>query len=91
MEEEEREMGENKQHELERVLGESIQEGGEREPSKKELTERARERISAPYVYRITADRDPVAEETKLFRRMAKEVDDRYDRWGETEEKSKDK
>lgn len=29
---------------------------------------------------RIQTERDPVAEETKLYRSMAREVDDRYDK-----------
>jgi hypothetical protein len=75
-------MDEKQRDELERVLEETLHEGDGQEPTEQELAERARERISAPYVYRITTEHDPIVEETKRFRSMAKEVDGRYDKWG---------
>ncbi|TLS50636.1 hypothetical protein FE782_19950 [Paenibacillus antri] len=71
-------MDDKRRHELERVLEETLHDGimNEREPN---ANEEARERISAPYEYRIRAERDPIAEETKIIRSMAKEPDGKYD------------
>jgi hypothetical protein len=33
------------------------------------------------YEFRIQAKQDPIVEETKQYRRMAKEVDERYDKY----------
>lgn len=37
------------------------------------------ERLSPRTEIRIRSERDPIVEETKLYRRMAEEADDRYD------------
>lgn len=70
-----------RREELERMLEETLEEGGEPKATEAELAERARARISPPYEYRVQAERDPILEETLRFRRMAKEVDDRYDKY----------
>lgn len=66
--------------EMEKLLEQTLTEGPDLESGDEEkVRERARERISAPYEYRIQAERDPIAEETKIIRSMAKEPDRRYD------------
>lgn len=42
---------------------------------------KGRQQMSPKYEVRIQTTYDPVAEETKIYRRMAKEVDRRYDRY----------
>lgn len=55
--------------------------------------ERARVKLPPKYEMRIHTEHDPVAEETKLFRSMAKEVDGRYDKYAapDNDEASRDK
>lgn len=43
--------------------------------------ETAPKRLAPPYEIRIRAEKDPIAEETKLVRQKAREVDNRYDRY----------
>ncbi|WP_199616655.1 hypothetical protein [Paenibacillus alkalitolerans] len=43
--------------------------------------EGAKGKLGTRYEYAVKAESDPVAEETKIIRSMAKEPDDRYDRW----------
>jgi hypothetical protein len=76
-------MDDKRRHELERVLEETLHAGimNDKEP---DTTEEARERISAPYVYRVRAEKDPIAEETAIIRRMAKEPDGKYDDYAKT-------
>ncbi|WP_438448372.1 hypothetical protein [Gorillibacterium sp. sgz5001074] len=45
----------------------------------KDPEEEAARRVSPPYVVRIRTERDPILEETAVYRNMAEEVDDRYD------------
>jgi hypothetical protein len=40
-----------------------------------------RDRISPRYEIRIQTELDPIVEETKQYRKLAKEIDDRYDRF----------
>ncbi|MCI3923336.1 hypothetical protein MO973_24220 [Paenibacillus sp. TRM 82003] len=80
----------HRRDDLERVLEETLDEGGTAKLSEEELAERARERISAPYEYRVQAERDPILEETQRFRRLAKEVDDRYDKYAGPQDAERD-
>ncbi|HZG87462.1 hypothetical protein [Paenibacillus sp.] len=77
-------MEETKKDELERVLEEALDVTKERDEKRFDTNELARERISAPYEYRVRAERDPIAEETKIIRSMAKEPDDKYDEYAKT-------
>ena len=49
--------------------------------SQKEPTKEAPKRLATRYEVRIQAEQDPIVEETKQFREIAKEVDNRYDRF----------
>lgn len=60
----------------ERLAG-LIADGGKERPAPATAAVR---RLSPRYEVRIAAERDPVAEETRKFRGMAREVDGRYDR-----------
>ncbi|WP_123043405.1 hypothetical protein [Cohnella candidum] len=63
--------------EAERLLAERLI-GGETEhedPGKEAVR-----KLPPRWEIRIQTERDPIAEETELYRSMAKEVDDRYDR-----------
>ena len=64
--------------ELEQQLSELLTEG-EMESVDRKAQERAQ--ISPKYEIRIQTELDPIREETKKFRSMAKEVDGRYDRY----------
>lgn len=68
-------MSDNK--ELERELSEMLteQEIGSEEERKRE----ERRRLSPRYEIRIQTNLDPIVEETRKYRSMAKEVDGRYD------------
>ncbi|HZG56131.1 hypothetical protein [Paenibacillus sp.] len=76
-------MDTKKQHELERVLEETLHDGVQHAKGP-DAQEEARERITAPYHYRVKAERDPIAEETAIIRRMAKEPDGKYDEYAES-------
>lgn len=68
-------MSDNK--ELERELSEMLTEqeiGSEEERRREE-----RRRLSPRYEIRIQTNLDPIVEETRKYRSMAKEVDGRYD------------
>lgn len=41
----------------------------------------ARKKLPPRYEIRVQAERDPIVEETKKYRKIAKEVDDRYDKY----------
>ncbi|MCM3129494.1 hypothetical protein ACFQ3J_20440 [Paenibacillus provencensis] len=62
--------------ELERQLSEMLTEG---EPEFGDRKERERQNMSPKHEIRIQTQLDPIVEETKKFRRIAKEVDHRYD------------
>ncbi|WJH34272.1 hypothetical protein N6H14_31065 [Paenibacillus sp. CC-CFT747] len=63
---------------LEQEMAHSLEEG---DMEKEELDAAARRRLSPRYEIRIQAKLDPVVEETRLYRQMAKEVDGRYDKY----------
>lgn len=65
-------------HTLEQQLSDMLTEG-EMEAVDRKAQERAQ--ISPKYEIRIQTELDPIREETKKFRSMAKEVDGRYDRY----------
>ncbi|WP_152396501.1 hypothetical protein [Paenibacillus guangzhouensis] len=65
-------------HTLEQQLSDMLTEG-EMETVDRKAQERAQ--ISPKYEIRIQTELDPIREETKKFRSMAKEVDGRYDRY----------
>lgn len=72
-------MAMNRRHtEVEARLAEMLAEG---DMEKREPEAEAPRRLSPRYEVRIEAERDPVAEETEVYRSMAEEVDDRYDRY----------
>ncbi|MBB6671075.1 hypothetical protein H7C19_10280 [Cohnella nanjingensis] len=50
----------------------------EGEVDAKDPAEEAVDRLRPRWEIRIQTERDPVAEETAAYRKMAKEVDDRY-------------
>lgn len=61
----------------ERLLAEQLLGG---EPKQADAEAEAIRRLPPRWEIRIQTDYDPVVEETKKYRQMAKEVDDRYDR-----------
>lgn len=72
--------------ELEAKLAEALERGEiQAEPTK----EAVRRKLPPRTVYRVQAQRDPVAEETKRYRRIAKEIDDRYARYDDSAETEK--
>lgn len=48
------------------------------ESEERDPAEEAVAKLPPRWVVRIQTNRDPIAEETALYRKMAKEVDDRY-------------
>ncbi|GAA4868745.1 hypothetical protein GCM10023310_55520 [Paenibacillus vulneris] len=64
--------------EWEEQLARKLTEG---EMDTEDTEEAARKRLPIKTEIRIQAQIDPVVRETKLYRQMAREVDDRYDRW----------
>ncbi|TYP79549.1 hypothetical protein [Paenibacillus methanolicus] len=65
--------------EMEHELAEQLENGPMNAESDRD--ERARVKLPAKYEMRVQTEHDPVAEETKLFRSMAREVDARYDKY----------
>ncbi|MGQ8875258.1 hypothetical protein [Paenibacillus sp. TSA_86.1] len=65
--------------ELERRLSDMLTEG-DMEASG-DVEERQRQLIPPKYEVRIQTERDPIVEETLKYRTMARELDDRYDRY----------
>lgn len=65
--------------ELERELSEMLTEG--EYGNEKERREEERRRLSPKYEIRIQTTLDPIVEETLNYRKMAKEVDGRYDEY----------
>ncbi|MBO2945282.1 hypothetical protein JJQ72_15000 [Paenibacillus sp. F411] len=70
--------------ELQRRLSELLTEG---ELEAGEVQEEGRRRISHPYEIVIQTKHDPIAEEIRAYRRLGKELDDRYDKYLEQVEK----
>ncbi|SEU29054.1 hypothetical protein [Paenibacillus sp. NFR01] len=68
----------NESEDLERKLSELLEEGelDEGDRRKRELA-----RVSPKYEIRISTRFDPVAEETRKYREIAEELDDRYDKY----------
>ncbi|MET3547659.1 hypothetical protein ABID47_004275 [Paenibacillus favisporus] len=64
---------------LERQLSDMLTEGELQQQQDRE--EKERELISPRYEIRIQTKMDPIVEETKIYRGMAKELDDRYDKY----------
>ncbi|WP_293199696.1 hypothetical protein [Paenibacillus sp.] len=65
--------------ELERRLSDMLTEGDMEASGDAE--ERERQLIPPKYEVRIQTERDPIVEETLKYRMMARELDDRYDRY----------
>ncbi|MEO2261293.1 hypothetical protein ABGV43_30760 [Paenibacillus amylolyticus] len=65
--------------ELERRLSDMLTEGDMEESG--DTDQRERQLIPPKYEVRIQTERDPIVEETLKYRKMAREVDDRYDRY----------
>lgn len=66
-----------KHRQAERLLAEQLVEGNETASADAELE--AVRRLPPRWEIRIQSEHDPVAEETKKYRAIAQEVDDRYD------------
>ncbi|WP_342554129.1 hypothetical protein [Paenibacillus sp. FSL R7-0652] len=75
--------------ELEQRLSDMLTEG-DMEASV-DAEEQERQLIPPKYEVRIQTERDPIVEETLKFRTMARELDDRYDRYLERAAGSKTK
>lgn len=67
--------------ELERRLSDMLTEGDMEASGSGDAEERERQLIPPKYEVRIQTERDPIVEETLKFRTMARELDDRYDRY----------
>jgi predicted Zn-dependent peptidase len=61
---------------FEKELAETLQAG---DMHKDDPASKAQELLPPKYEIRIPAQKDPIIEETRMIREMAKEVDDRYD------------
>ncbi|MCV4234323.1 hypothetical protein OHJ21_24440 [Virgibacillus sp. LDC1] len=73
-------MNEKSDQDLERQLSEMLTDG---EMQKKDREKEERRLLSPKYEIRIQTQLDPIVEETQKYRSMAKEVDDRYDKYME--------
>ncbi|PZD95628.1 hypothetical protein DNH61_13995 [Paenibacillus sambharensis] len=67
--------------ELEQELAGRLTDGPVEEDRDREA--RLKAKLSPKYEVRIQSVDDPIVEETKRFRSMAREIDDRYDRYME--------
>ncbi|WP_106768931.1 hypothetical protein [Paenibacillus faecalis] len=65
---------------MERQLSELLTDG---EMESKDKEEEARRLIPPKYEIRIQTTLDPIVEETRKYRKIAKELDDRYDKYME--------
>lgn len=70
-------MSDNK--ELERELAELLTD--QEFSSEEERREEERRRLSPRYEIRVQTNLDPIVEETRKYRSMAKEIDGRYDEY----------
>ncbi|WP_027417382.1 hypothetical protein [Aneurinibacillus terranovensis] len=68
----------NKKEKLEQEVAQFLTEG---EIEVQDPQKAAVDSLPPRYEVRIQTNKDPVAEETKEFRKLAKEVDDRYDKY----------
>lgn len=73
---------------LEEELAQKLTEG---QMEQEDTKEAARKRLPIKTEIRIQAQIDPVLEETRRFRQMALEVDDRYAKYDRLVNESKDK
>lgn len=71
-------MNDKKDHDLERQLSELLMDG---EMESKNEEEEGRRLIPPKYEIRIQTTQDPIVEETRKYRSIAKELDDRYDKY----------
>ncbi|GIP01146.1 hypothetical protein J14TS5_62310 [Paenibacillus lautus] len=71
-------MNEKSDQDLERQLSEMLTDG---EMEKKDREKEERRLLSPKYEIRIQTQLDPIVEETQKYRSMAKELDDRYDKY----------
>ena len=71
-------MEQHRKERLEQDLANALTEG---DMVGKEPDATALRRLSPRYEIRTQTERDPIVEETKLVREMAKEIDDRYDKY----------
>lgn len=71
-------MNEKPDQDLERQLSEMLTDG---EMEKKDREKEERRLLSPKYEIRIQTQLDPIVEETLKYRSMAKELDDRYDKY----------
>ncbi|MFD0713465.1 hypothetical protein [Paenibacillus sp. GCM10027626] len=67
-----------KRLEIERELAEQLQ---PEEVDEQERDRRVRAKLSPKYEIRVQAVHDPIVEETRQYRQMAREVDNRYDKY----------
>lgn len=65
---------------LERELSELLTDGM-MDAEKQDHQEEGRKRLPTKYEVRIQTQIDPILEETRKYRSMAKELDDRYDKY----------
>ncbi|RKN82130.1 hypothetical protein [Paenibacillus ginsengarvi] len=72
---------------LEQDLANALTEG---EMAGKDPDVAALRRLSPRYEIRTQTTHDPIVEETKLVRSMAREIDDRYDRYMSRADKSEE-
>lgn len=70
---------ETKRQQAERLLAEKLIGGDEAASADTDAKLEAVRRLPPRWEIRIQTEHDPVAEETKKYRSMAQEVDDRYD------------
>lgn len=75
----------SEKHELERQLSEMLTEGEMEDQGHRK--EQERELISPRYEIRIQTKMDPIVEETLKYRSIARELNDRYDRYLERAKK----
>lgn len=71
-------MNEKRDQDLERQLSELLTDG---ELETGDEQEEGRRRIPPKYEIRIQTQLDPIVEETRKYRRIARELDDRYDKY----------
>ncbi|AWB46791.1 hypothetical protein DCC85_03410 [Paenibacillus sp. CAA11] len=69
---------EQQDKELERQLSELLTDG---ELNEENRQEEGRKRLSPKYEIRIQTELDPIVTETRKYRSMAKEIDNRYDKY----------
>lgn len=73
-------MNDKSDQDLERQLSELLTDG---EMESKNKEEEGRRRIPPKYEIRVQTTKDPIVEETRKYRKIAKELDDRYDKYME--------